>query len=249
MRSFLRPVPPGRLSVALVAAPLVAFTVAGCTPTYAPPVRAVQYGAPGRVHQGEVEIGGTMAGVFAPTGGSLHVAVGLRDWVSMEGGGTVIVPPAGPDASPIITGWAGARFTLPRRRTGVSLLLDGELGLGGGAGGELCSTNPQGNTVCNTDGLTGLQRRAFGGYEGGGLGLGYKWFSFYGRARIEESGATDIPVTYWPSVSLGLGFDMTRRVSLDVGGGYLGYFDAKNAQGGWFYQTGLSVRFGRGRAD
>jgi len=217
----------------------------GCNPTYAPPVRAVQYGAPGRVRQGDVEIGGTMAGVYNPTGGSLYVAAGLRDWVSLEAGSTFVVAPTGPTPLPeSIMGWVGPRFTLPRRPDGVSLLLDGELGLGAGAGGELCITVSGGRVVCEPDGRRWFNRAAFGGYQGGGLGFGVAWFSLYGRARVEESVATAIPVTYWPSAMLGLGFELTPRLSVDVGGGYLGYFNEASSINGWFYQAGLSARFG-----
>ncbi len=245
MRNLASPSLLRRLRDALVLSPLLTVA-AGCTPTFAPPVRAVQSGAPGRLHAGEVEVGGTVAGVYWPTGGSIHVVVGLRDWVSVEGGGTFIMAPDGTEKSLMLTGWGGTRFTLPRRRTGVSLLLDAELGLGGGVGGESCmQSKTSGGTLCDADGLHWYNRGAFGGYEGGGIGFGYQWFSLYGRARIEESVAKDIPITYWPSASLGFGFDVAPRVSLDVIGGYLGYLDAKDSINGWFYQVGVSVRFGR----
>jgi hypothetical protein len=243
-------VPARSLFVAALPAALVAAATSGCSPVYAPPVRAVAYGAPGRVRAGDVEIGGTMAGVYTPNAGSAHIAVGVRDWVSVEGGGTFAVAPAGPQQGAFVMGmgWLGPRFTLPRRRYGVSLLLDAELGLGAGVGGEGCTTNASGATTCVSPGT----RAAFGGYQGGGLGFAYQWFSLYGRARLEESAANGLPVTYWPSALLGLGFDLTPRnvnprLSLDVAGGYLGYFDAKDSQTGWLYQTGLSLRFGRGR--
>jgi hypothetical protein len=191
-----------------------------------------------------VEIGGTLAGVYNPTGGSLYVAGGLRDWVSLEAGSTLVVAPSGPTPLPeSIMGWVGPRFTLPRRANGVSLLLDGELGLGAGVGGELCITVRR-QQVCEPDGRRWYNRAAFGGYQGGGLGFGVEWFSLYGRARVEESVATAIPVTYWPSAMLALGFELTPRVSLDVGGGYLGYFNEKDSIHGWFYQAGLCARFG-----
>ena len=230
-----------------VRAVFFAMAAAACNPVYAPPVRTMHAGAPGRVRQGDGEVGGTRAGLTYPTAGSLHVAVGVRDWVSMEAGGTFIVAPAGPTEPSIVMGWAGTRFTLPRRRNGPSLLLDGELGVGAGVGGSLCIRNAQGADVCDADGRRWYDRGAFGGYEGGGIGFGYEWFSLYGRARVEESVATGIPVTYWPSLMLGLGFDLGPRVSLDLGGGYLGYFNEKDHTDGWFYQLGVSGRFGRAK--
>jgi hypothetical protein len=238
-----------RLCRRIVSGVLLVLAAADCSPVYAPPVRGIQAGAPGRVREGDVEIGATMAGVLAPTAGSLHVAYGLYDWLSLEGGGTFIVSPAGSSPLPYsVMGWVGPRFTLPRKPNGVSLLLDGELGIGAGVGGELCPTDPSTNkTVCEPDGLRWYQRTAFGGYQGGGLGLAVSWFSFYGRVRVEESTATDIPVTFWPSATLGLGFDLGRHVSLDLGGGYLGYRNAKDQEDGWVYQVGFSGRFGTAR--
>jgi hypothetical protein len=234
-----------RLPRALLPGALLAVAASGCNPTYAPPVRAVHYGAPGRVREGDVEVGGTLAGVFNPTAGSLYVAAGLRDWVSLEAGSTVVVAPTGPTPlAESIMGWVGPRFTLPRRAHGVSLLLDGELGLGAGVGGELCIMTASNGTVCEPDGRRWYNRTAFGGYQGGGLGFGVEWFSLYGRARIEESVATAIPVTYWPSAMLGVGFELGSRVSIDAGGGYMGYFDEKDSINGWFYQAGASFRFG-----
>jgi hypothetical protein len=90
-----------------------------------------------------------------------------------------------------------------------------------------------------------VEPQRFGGYQGIGLGGSYKWFSLYTRIRFEESIAQGVPMTLWPSVSLGTGYDLTRRFSLDVVGGYLGYFNARSDQSGWFYQAGLTVRFGR----
>jgi hypothetical protein len=234
---------------AALPATLCTLAAAGCTPVYAPPVRGVAYGAPGRVQAGDVEIGGTMAGVYAPNAGSAHIAVGVHDWVSLEAGGTFAAAPTGPQSGSLVMamGWIGPRFTLPRRPYGVSLLLDAELGLGAGVGGELCASNAKEVTVCDRDHLSPSSRGAFGGYQGMGLGLAYRWFSFYGRTRLEESAATGLPTTYWPSAMLGFGFDLAPKVSLDIGGGYLGYFDTKDSQSGWFYQTGLTVRFGRAR--
>ncbi len=238
-----------RCSRALLPATLVALAASGCVPVYAPPARGVQYGAPGRVRAGDLEIGGTMIGVYAPNGGSAHIAYGLSDRVAIEAGGTVAVAPAGPESGSFVMGmgWVGGRFTRPRRSWGVSLLLDGELGIGAGAGGESCASNASNQTVCGHDGLRPWTRPAFGGYQGGAVGLAYRWFSLYGRARVEESGGENVPVTLWPSAMLGLGFDVTQRFSLDVGGGYVGYFNRRDQENGWFYQTGLTLRFGRDR--
>jgi hypothetical protein len=227
---------------ALVATALVLEAATACNPVFSPPVRAVHYGAPGRVHEGELEIGGTIAGVTTPMAGDLHLAYGLHDWASLEVGGTIAGYAVGNDTVSVM-GWAGPRFTLPRSPYGASLLLDTELGIGAGVGGELCPSSAKNG--CEPDHRTWSNRTALGGYQGVGLGVGYRWFSFYGRGRVEETTSTNIPVTYWPSGMLGVGFDLPRNVSLDAGGGYLGYRNAKDSYDGWFYQAGFSVRFGR----
>jgi hypothetical protein len=230
----------------LFAAALALEALSACNPVYAPPVRAVHYGAPGRVHEGEFEIGGTVAGVTTPSAGDVHLAYGLHDWVSLELGGTFVAYPVPNTANYSVMAWVGPRFTLPRKPDGSSLLLDGELGVGAGVGGELCPAQPNGNSSsCEPDHRHWNDRTALGGYQGFGLGGAYHWFSLYVRGRLEESSSTLIPVTYWPSAMLGLGFDLSRAVSLDLGGGYLGYRNSQDSYDGWFYQAGLSVRFGR----
>jgi hypothetical protein len=229
----------------LVAAALALEATTACNPVYAPPVRAIHYGAPGRVHEGEFEIGGTMAGVSRPTAGELHLAYGLHDWASLEVGGTFVAYPVSKNDNFSVMAWAGPRFTLPRKPNGASLLLDAELGVGAGVGGELCQAQPNGNTMCDPDQRRWSDRTAIGGYQGVGIGAGYRWFSIYVRGRVEQSTSTLIPVTYWPSAMLGVGFDFTRSVSLDAGAGYLGYRNVSDTYDGFFYQAGLSVRFGR----
>jgi hypothetical protein len=199
-------------------------------------MRGLHSGAPGRLHEGEFEVAGTMAGIEPPAAGSVELGYGVRDWVSVEGGATYM-------GNVSATGWFGPRFTLPRALHGATLLLDGEAGIGGGAGGDYC---PLGAKTCPADGLRWWSRAAGGGYEGGAVGFGYEWFSLYLRARAEETFASSIPYTIWVSGLLGLGFDITRRVSLDIGGGAMGYL---NNQSQWgpipFWQGRLSVRFGK----
>jgi hypothetical protein len=227
-------------SARLLVPVLLLEAASACNPVYAPPVRAVHYGAPGRLHEGELEIAGTLAGITTPTAGSVHLAYGVQDWASAEVGGTFVSEDGTRNMSAMA--WAGPRFTLPRAPHGASLLLDMELGIGAGVGGELCPADAK---TCEPDRRQWHDRTAFGGYEGVGLGVGYKWFSIYARGRVEESVATNIPVTYWPSAMLGLGFDATRSVSLDLGGGYVGYRNGESVWDGWFYQAALAVRFGR----
>jgi hypothetical protein len=215
--------------------------VAGCSPTFAPPIRAYQYGAPARLTEGRVEVGATAGGLAVPDVGGPHVAVGLRDWVALEAGGNFQLLGDGQDRWAM--GFVGPRFSwAPNRRAPAHFISDLELGLGAGVGGSLeDSAAPQSSDCPRCDGLQWSDRIAFGGYQGFGIGGQIHWFSIYLRARVEESTATHIPTTIWPSASLGLEANIHQRAAITVGGGFMGYFNSEERIPGWFYQIGVTV--------
>jgi hypothetical protein len=120
----------------------------------------------------------------------------------------------------------------------VHFIGDLELGIGAGVGGN---DNTSGASYYQADGLDWNQRVAWGGYQGIGFGGQINWFSIYVRARIEESTAATLPLTLWPSASVGLEANILQRASIGVAGGYLGYTNAKDTENGWFYQIGVTV--------
>jgi hypothetical protein len=217
--------------------------LAGCNATYAPPIRAFQYGAPARLTEGRVEIGGTAGGLAVPNIGGPHLAIGIRDWVAIEAGGNLQLLGNANDRWAM--GFIGPRFSwAPNRKAPVHFIGDLELGVGAGVGGELNGSARPGSKECPPcDDLNWSDRIAWGGYQGIGLGLQINWFSIYGRVRFEESTATNIPTTIWPSASLGLEANILSRAAITVGGGYIGYANGNDHENGWFWQLGVSVFF------
>jgi len=221
-------------------ATLILCAVAGCNPTYAPPVRAFQYGAPARLTEGRVEIGGTVGGLAVPNVGGPHIAIGIRDWVAVE---------AGANLQLLGEGWAmgfvGPRFSwAPHRKNPIHLITDLELGVGAGVGGELNGGAVPGSRDCPPcDSLKWSDRFAWGGYQGIGFGEQIHWFSIYARVRVEESTATHLPTTLWPSVSLGLEANIRKRAAITIAGGYMGYTNSVDHVNGWFYQVGVALFF------
>jgi len=219
-------------------ATLTVLVLGGCNATYAPPIRGFQYGAPARLTEGRVEIGGTAGGLVVPDVGGPHVAVGLRDWVALEAGGNFLLLGGGQWAM----GFAGPRFSFaPHRYRPVHLIADLELGLGAGVGGILQGGDAPSDQCPQCDERKWTDRVAWGGYQGFGLGAQIHWFSIYMRAHLEESTATNIPTTLWPSVSVGLEANIKKRAAITIGGGYLGYTNTQDHANAWFYQIGVTV--------
>jgi hypothetical protein len=210
---------------------------AGCNPTYAPPIRAVQYGAPARLEQGRVEFGGTLGGVIVPNVAGPHVAVGVSDLVALEAGGNFLY-------DEWAMGFVGARFSFAgdRRRRGY-LIADLELGVGGGVGGSLEGNQAPDSGCATCDGRSTFDRVAYGGYQGAGLGARIRWLSIYGRVRVEETTATNVPLTLWPSASVGMEFRPSDRVALNLAAGVMGYSNSRDSAVGWFYQVGVTLFF------
>lgn len=211
---------------------------AGCDPYYAPPLRAVQYGAPARLEQGRVEVGVSAGGLAVPDVISPHLGVGLRDWVAIEAGGNFTAD-FGRQAWAL--GFVGPRFSYaPHRERRFHFISDLELGVGGGVGGVRHGNEPQSRECPACDGLTSYDRVAGGGYAGVGLGAQIAWFSLFARGRIEATTATNVPATAWPSASVGMELNVRKRAALTVAGGYIGYFNAHDFANAWFYQLGVT---------
>jgi hypothetical protein len=99
------------------------------------------------------------------------------------------------------------------------------------------------NGYVSCDGVPSMQRGAWGGYQGIGFGGRFHWFSLYARVRLEETAAVNVPLTLWPSASLGLEFAVGRRAAFTLAGGYTGYHNTKDHIDGWFYQLGAAIFF------
>ena len=226
------------LLIALAGSLLVA-AAAACNPTFAPPLRAVQYGAPARLTEGRVEIGATAGGFAIPDVLSPHVGVGIRDWVALEVGGNFWVEDSRRYSWAM--GFIGPRFSYaPHRERRVHLISDLELGVGAGLGGVRDGNDAPSGECRDCDGRSALDRTAGGGYVGGGIGAQISWFSLYGRARVEVTTAENVPTTTWPTASVGAEFNIHKRAALTLAAGYIGYINTSDQVHGWFYQMGVT---------
>jgi hypothetical protein len=210
------------------------FVLAGaCAPTYAPPVRTIHGGAPGHLDHGDMEIAGASSGVFWPWG---------------MGGGTVgyaiapsLVVTGGVDGgSEHVLGWAGVRapfrwYLRPR----ISLVGEGELGLGAGVGGA----NRCDRSECERDDMKWYRRPAGGGYLGAGGAARFGPISIYTRARAQLTGAENVPATQWASVFGGLHGHILDRADLWVGTAYAHYSNGLDSASGIVTEIGLGFRF------
>jgi len=226
------------LLVALAGSLLVA-AAAACDPYYAPPIRAVQYGAPARLTEGRVEVGATAGGVFIPNVVSPHLGVGVRDWVAIEAGGNFDIDS---NRYAWAMGFVGPRFSYaPHRERRIHLISDLELGVGAGRGGVRDGNAGPSKDCPDCDGVPALDRFAGGAYGGFGIGAQISWFSLYGRARVEVATAENVPTTTWPSLSVGGEFNIKKRAAITLAGGYIGYVNARDQEHGWFYQIGVTL--------
>ena len=205
------------------------LVVTGCSPLYAPPIRGLHAGMPGRLRGGQLEAGLTVGGLVVPTMGGPHVGYGVSDSVTAEGG--VNLNTVNFWLAQWATGWAGIRFTHRLSLSRIRIIGDAELGAGAGAGG----------TSGNFSRWNEL--RAYGIYEGVGLGLQWRWLGIYLRARLDAAASSAAPTTLWPSAMLGVELRPGRRFSVGLGGGYGGYWNTSQFWSGWFYQAQVAFIF------
>jgi hypothetical protein len=216
---------------------LVGLLLAGCA-SYSAPVRSVGYGAPARLREGDVEIGGGFVGLGAPVAGGGWLAYALRDWASVEVGADGAIGRWG-------MGFIGGRFThAPRRDRKFYGSLDGEVGVGMGAGGH---------KSCSSGASAGCQRpwferAALGAYVGGGAGYHLAFFAFYARGRVQPTIGDGLPRTLWGTAQGGIQFRLGEVVDLFGSAGVSGMVVQLEEAHAFTYDVGVSVHFGgRGR--
>lgn len=226
----------------MVRALLVAALFLGGCAAHAPPVRSLGYGAPGRLRQGDLEIGGGFASVPTPAAGGGWIGYGVRDWAAVE---------VGVDGS--IGSWAmgflGGRFThAPHRERKLHFAIDGELGVGLGAGGYAnCLAN---QAVC--DERRWSDRLALGSYLGGGAAYHFSFFALYARARAQPTIAEGLPFTLWGQAQGGVQFRIARTLDLFSSVGVAGLVNGRREDAvGLVWDLGVAVHFdvrrGRGK--
>lgn len=216
------------------AAILLALLLLPACMSYGPPVRSPGYGAPGRIRQGQLEVGGSVAHPGRPGSGGPFVGYGVRDWASVE---------VGADFSfrQWALGYLGGRFTYaPKRDRKLHGALDGELGVGGGVGGYFyCQPAQQ---PCG-DPRGWSDRAALGGYVGGGAGYHFSFFALYARGRFQATAAEGLPSTVFGSLHGGMQFRIARHVDLFTSGGLFGLHNRQGNRIDPYWDVGLSVYF------
>ncbi len=177
--------------------------MAGCAPTYAPPLQTVHGGAPARVREGDVAVMGGM--VHGPAMGGPSVSYGVRDSVAVEAGANV-------SAGDWAMGFAGVRYTHAPRRFAKNYLAVDVHGAGGaGVGGQLRGNQP---VEDGGDGRSWSDRVAGGGAAGAGVAGHFSFFSVYARGRGQLTKATAVPSTLWVDGGLGVQFRLFRTLDL-----------------------------------
>lgn len=192
-------------------------------------------GAPGRVHEGDIELGGAATGVMVsapPAYGGPALSIGVTERVAIEGGADF-------GTGQWAMGWLGTRVTGRRSSRGsLTLVGDVELGAGGGAGGSQCD---QGR-YDRCDRINWYDRLAGGAYAGFGGALRWRIPAVYTRLRAQVTGAQGVPTTAWTSWSSGVELRFVDRVSLWTGVGLADYHNRDDHLWGGIYELGLAVR-------
>jgi hypothetical protein len=133
------------------------------------------------------------------------------------------------------------------QKESVRLVLDLELGTGGGAGGSLNCDSENSHMNCEnvqTDHLNWSDRTAYGAYVGAGLGLWFNdFFSVFARGRFEVSKATNIPVTYFGGGLGGIAFKVHDMWTFHLGGGLYQYHNEVDSDVVGTAEAGMSVKF------
>ncbi len=179
-----------------------------------------------------MEIGGGLGGAIGEVWGGPNIGYGIRDWLALEAGGDFTRNAGWGGCS---MGYGGVRMTYaPRRYRKIHSALDGEFGVGMGAGGARCGG----------DGCEGPHFPfAFGGYTGIGYGLHLSFFSLFSRGRLQTTVADRIGGTFWGNINLGMQFRIAKHVDLYGGGGFAGYLNNRDTAYGLYYDVGVAVHF------
>lgn len=201
--------------------------------SYAPPIRSPGYGAPGRLREGQLEVGGGIAHPGQPGSGGPYLAYAVRDWANVELGGEFAFKQHA-------LGFLGGRFThAPKRERKLHGALDGELGFGFGAGGNLYTPSSAPEPVPRP----WYTRPAAGGYTGGGAGYHFHFFSIFARTRIQVAAADGLPTTLYGAAHGGIQLRIARHVDLHGSGGWFNLINAQGHTGYWFWDVGAAVYF------
>ncbi len=209
----------------------------------APPIRAANNGAPGKMREGDLEFGaaGTVILVddYLETPG-IHAGAGyaITDKTAIEAGADAIVTNS-------VIGNIGLRiapFPIDKQRGRTKLLFDVAFGGGLGVGGRQA-------TIINDDdydhdGVEWKDRLAGGGYFSMAIGLNIKWFDWFARVVLQVSKAENIPTTLIGSMIYAPQFTLDDVVQIYLGPGVFFYRNASELNGSVYFELGLSFKLG-----
>jgi len=221
----------GALRWGMIRGLVVMLLLGGCA--YSPPVRSLGYGAPGRLRQGELEVAGGFAAVPTPMAGGGWIGYGVRDWAAIEVGADGSIGSWG-------MGFAGGRFThAPRRDHKLHGAVDGEIGVGLGAGGsQACRSDEKG-----CDSRRWNDRIALGGYVGGGAAYHFHFFAIYARARAQPTIAEGTPGTLWGQAHGGIQFRIARTLDIFSSAGVAGLVTRRDNGVFFAWDLGVAIHF------
>jgi hypothetical protein len=226
---------------------IAALLIIACSScTLAPPIRSVHGGAPGRVSAHEMEFG---------AGTNLYPGVrwekeSSTPWLSPAFSYGIVDTIAIEAAADVTTFWRmgslGLRLTpLQKKNKLRRFSYDFEIGGGAGVGGSIyCGERKddcKGSYHEDTRDYT--ERFAAGGYAGVGLGYRWTWFGVFLRGRYQLTGATNVPLTQWPSFAAGPQFTIFDRVYIYAAGGMWGWVNQIEDAYDGLAEVGASVVF------
>ncbi|MCX4241715.1 hypothetical protein [Paraliomyxa miuraensis] len=221
--------------------------IVACAPTYAPPVRTIHGGAPGRLDVGQMEVAAGSMGLGAVpggTGGGGSLGHAVRPHLALEGG----VDGAKKGWT---LGWGGVRapYRIRTSHRWLSFAVDGSLSVGAGVGGHNCAGDPEiyepNSAGCYSDGVRWYHRLAGGGAMGAGAAMRLGPVSLFTRGRLQITGARNIPATQWASAMGGLHVHILRYADLWWSTGVGHYSNSVEGLTGMISEVGLAVRFDR----
>jgi hypothetical protein len=222
----------------------IALAVGGCggsRGSFAPPIHAATYGAPGHLAAGNAELNvGVTTGISYESGGLIGFVPSLAwaptDWLAFEGGAELYM-----DTGRL--GFAGIRFTpTTYERIDHGVAIDFALGGGAGVGGKICDnkdndwyeddgippTLDEGPCPSDVewDGRSFKERFAIGGYFE--LGLGYRvtrWLTYFWRPRFQAAWSEGVPETFWASFVFGPHIRIMPGFAIHFSAGPLLYYN------------------------
>ncbi|TNF37465.1 MAG: hypothetical protein EP329_03110 [Deltaproteobacteria bacterium] len=216
-----------RMTLTLV---LLCGLATACNPVYAPPLRSLDYGAPGRLEPGRAEVG---TGVSLYLTNSVLAGFSLLDGLSLEVAFDWVPAAVGDSRDAWAMGSVGLRYELTgaagSTRTGWRA--DVEVGAGGGVGGADQSERSWWDIP------------ARGGYVGLGVGHRHGRWTLYARGRCQVVAADRIPMTVWWTAKLGAEWS-SRSAFVALGFGGAGYSNRDDSEQGVLAELLIGGKFG-----